>query len=160
MGECHLDTPEVLFIKLMLQKGLPETVRNRICDALFTRFVSADETAFATELYMSVDQARTMLRAGMTFGSHGYSHQWLSAMTPDEQARDIDRSLDFLGELGVPRNDWTICYPYGAYDANTIDVVRGRGGVLGVTTREAVADLGRDGALELPRVDTIHIPVS
>jgi peptidoglycan/xylan/chitin deacetylase (PgdA/CDA1 family) len=160
MGACHLDTPEVLFIKLMLQRGLPETVRHRICNAMFARFVSADETAFAAELYMSLDQARTMLRAGMNFGSHGYSHQWLSAMTPDEQARDIDRSLDFLAELGVPRTDWTICYPYGDYDVHTLDVVRTRGGVLGITTREAVADLGRDGALELPRIDTINIPVS
>jgi peptidoglycan/xylan/chitin deacetylase (PgdA/CDA1 family) len=109
---------------------------------------------------MSLDQARTMLRAGMTFGSHGYSHQWLSAMTGDEQARDIDRSLDFLCQLGVPKADWTICYPYGDYDALTLDIVRARGGVLGITTREAVADLGRDGALELPRIDTIHLPVS
>lgn len=160
MGECHLDTPEVLFIKLMLQKALPEAVRHRICDALFARFVSADEAAFASELYMSVDQARLMRRSGMAFGSHGYSHQWLSAMAPEEQARDIDRSLDFLGMLGVPRTDWSICYPYGSYDSRTIDLVRERGCALGVTTREGVADLARDDALELPRVDTIHLPVS
>ncbi|MDY6923976.1 MAG: polysaccharide deacetylase family protein [Pseudomonadota bacterium] len=160
MGPCHLDTPEVLFIKLMLQMALPEAVRNRICDALFARFVSADEAAFAAELYMSIDQARLMQRSGMAFGSHGYSHQWLAALSPEEQARDIDRSLDFLGLLGVSRTDWSICYPYGSYDRRTIDLVRERGCALGVTTREGVADLARDDALELPRVDTIHLPVS
>lgn len=159
MGECHLDTPEVLFIKLMLQMGLPEAVRHTICDALFARFVSADEGAFASELYMSTDQARTMLRAGMSFGSHGYSHQWLSSMTPQEQAADIDRSLDFLQGLGVLRTDWSICYPYGGYDQHTLDIVRARGGALGITTRDAVADLAADDALELPRVDTIHLPI-
>lgn len=160
MGECHLDTPEVLFIKLMLQMALPEAVRHTICDALFARFVSADEVGFAAELYMSIDQARMMLDAGMTFGSHGYSHQWLSSMTPREQAIDIDRSLDFLGRLGVLRTDWTICYPYGGYDRHTVDIVRERGAALGVTTRDGVADLARDDALELPRVDTIHLPVA
>lgn len=160
MTQCHLDTPEVLFIKLMLQKGLPETVRNRVCDRLFARFVSADESAFAGELYLSVDQARTMIRSGMVFGSHGYSHQWLGTMEREAQARDLDRSLDFLDRLGAPREDWAICYPYGSYDAATVDLVRERGGALGLTTREAVADLARDSALELPRVDTIFIPAA
>jgi peptidoglycan/xylan/chitin deacetylase (PgdA/CDA1 family) len=160
MGECHLDTPEVLFIKLMLQTGLPEAVRNAICDALFARIVSADEVAFASELYMSVDQAKTMMRAGMSFGSHGYSHQWLSSMTPEDQAVDIDRSLDFLRGLGVPMTDWSICYPYGGYNQATLDIVRARSGALGVTTRDAVADLASDDPLELPRIDTIHLPVA
>lgn len=160
MGECHLDTPEVLFIKLMLQMGLPETVRGQICDALFRTFVSADESAFAAELYLSVDQARTMLRSGMAFGSHGYSHRWLSSMTAEEQALDLDRSLDFLAQLGAPRTDWSICYPYGDYDSRTLELARARGCALGVTTREGVADLTRDNPLELPRVDTINIPVA
>ena len=80
-------------------------------------------------------------------------------MSPEDQARDIDRSLDFLGQLGVPKAVWTICYPYGAYDGATIDVVKSRGCALGITTREAVADLARDHALQLPRVDTINLPV-
>lgn len=160
MTQCHLDTPEVLFIKLMLQKALPEAVRNRVCDELFARFVSADEVAFASELYLSVDQARTMVRSGMAFGGHGYSHQWLASLDAGAQARDIDRSLEFLGQLGVPAEDWAICYPYGSYDRTTVDLVRERGCALGLTTREAVADLGRDGPLELPRVDTIFLPAA
>lgn len=160
MTRCHLDTPEVLFIKLMLQKGLPEALRNRVCDALFTRFVSADETGFASELYLSVEQARTMVQSGMAFGSHGHSHQWLSSMDADAQRRDIDLSLDFLARLGSPTENWAICYPYGSYNQTTVDLVRERGCALGVTTREALADLDRDEALELPRVDTIFLPTA
>lgn len=160
MTQCHLDTPEVLFIKLMLQKGLPEAVRNRVCDELFARFVSADEVAFAGELYLSVDQARTMIQSGMVFGSHGYAHEWLASLDAEAQARDIDRSLEFLRLLGVPAADWSICYPYGSYDQTTVDLVRTRGCALGLTTREGIADLGRDRALELPRVDTIFLPTA
>lgn len=158
MTVCHLDSPEVLFIKSMLQKGLPEKVRNRICDSLFSRFVTSDEAAFAAELYLSVDQARTMIRCGMAFGSHGYTHQWLGALDSDAQAHDVDRSLDFLQHLGVEPNDWTICYPYGSYDDDTLNIVRNRGCALGLTTRESVANLDSDCALELPRVDTVFFP--
>ncbi|HYC73600.1 polysaccharide deacetylase family protein [Brevundimonas sp.] len=160
MTQCHLDTPEVLFIKLMLQKGLPEAVRNSVCEELFARFVSADEAAFASELYLSVDQARTMIGSGMVFGGHGYAHEWLGSLDAEAQARDIDRSLEFLRLLGVPAEDWSICYPYGSYNQTTVDLVRERGCALGLTTREGVADLGRDGALELPRVDTIFLPTA
>lgn len=158
--QCHLDSPDVLFVKLMLQKGLPEEVRGRICDSLFSRFVSADESSFAGELYLSVDQARTMVRAGMAFGSHGYSHRWLASLDSDGQELEIRRSIDFLYRLGMPRERWAICYPYGSYDETTLEIVRRLGAELGVTTREAITDLSRDGALELPRVDTISLPIS
>ena len=160
MGECHLDTPQVLFVKLMLQMGLPEDVRAPICDALFARFVTADEAAFAAELYMSQDQIRAMAAAGMCIGSHGHGHYWLSTLSRVAQAEDIDRSLEFLGGLGVPLADWVMCYPYGDYDGDTLELVKARGGALGVTTKSGVADLATDSPLELPRVDTIELPVA
>jgi peptidoglycan/xylan/chitin deacetylase (PgdA/CDA1 family) len=159
LGDCHLDTPQVLFVKLMLQMGLPEKVREPICDALFARFVTTDEAAFAAELYMSQDQIRAMAAAGMCIGSHGHGHHWLSTLSREAQAEDIDRSLAFLGGLGVSLDDWVMCYPYGDYDRNTLELVRARGGTLGVTTKSGVANLATDSPLELPRVDTIDLPV-
>jgi peptidoglycan/xylan/chitin deacetylase (PgdA/CDA1 family) len=160
MGECHLDTPEVLFIKLMLQVGLPEQVRTRICDALFARFVSSDEVSFAAELYASPDQLRMMQRAGMCIGSHGFAHNWMGTLPRDEQAVEVSRSLEFLASLGVDRNDWVMCYPYGSYNADTLDLVRASGCALGVTTGNGIADIKTDAPLELPRIDTIDLPVS
>lgn len=159
MGECHLDTPEVLFIKLMLQVGLPEAVRTPICDALFARFVSNDEVAFAVELYASVDQLRMMKRAGMCIGSHGFGHYWMGTLPRAAQEREVARALDFLNTIGVDRNDWVMCYPYGSYNADTLDIVRANGGALGITTKNGIADLSTDAPLELPRIDTIDLPV-
>lgn len=159
MGECHLDTPEVLFIKLMLQVGLPEAVRNMICDALFVRFVSNDEVAFAAELYASVDQLRMMKRAGMCIGSHGFAHYWMGTLPRAAQETEVARSLDFLAALGVARDDWVMCYPYGSYTADTLDIVRAHGCGLGITTKNGIADLASDPPLELPRIDTIDLPI-
>jgi peptidoglycan/xylan/chitin deacetylase (PgdA/CDA1 family) len=160
MGECHLDTPQVLFVKLMLQKGLPEAVRNAICDDLFARFVSADEVAFAAELYCSPDQLSMMVRAGQHIGSHGHAHEWYSALPRAAQEADVARSLDFLRSIGAPDRDWVMCYPYGGYDADTLDVVAKAGCAIGVTTRSALVNVGVDAPLEYARRDTIELPVS
>ena len=52
----RFDTPEVAFIKTLLQKGLAEGPRAEIIDRLFREYVAQDEAAFAAELYMSSDQ--------------------------------------------------------------------------------------------------------
>jgi peptidoglycan/xylan/chitin deacetylase (PgdA/CDA1 family) len=159
MGECHLDTPQVLFVKLMLQKGLPEGVRNDICDTLFRRFVSADEVAFAAELYCSPAQLSTMIGAGQHIGSHGYAHEWYSSLPRAGQENDVARSLGFLRAIGATDHDWVMCYPYGGYNADTLDVVASAGCAIGVTTRSATVDVGVDAPLEYARRDTIELPL-
>jgi peptidoglycan/xylan/chitin deacetylase (PgdA/CDA1 family) len=159
MGECHLDSPQVLFVKLMLQKGLPEAVRNDICDTLFARFVSADEVAFAAELYCSPAQLSEMVRAGQHVGSHGYAHEWYSSLPRADQDADVARSLEFLRMIGAPDRDWVMCYPYGGYNADTLDVVAKAGCAIGVTTRSATVDVANDAPLEYARRDTIELPV-
>jgi peptidoglycan/xylan/chitin deacetylase (PgdA/CDA1 family) len=158
-GDCHLDTPQVLFVKLMLQKGLPEAVRNDICDVLFKRFVSADEVGFAAELYCSPAQLSTMIGAGQHVGSHGYAHEWYSSLPRADQEADVARSLEFLRMIGAPDRDWVMCYPYGGYNADTLDVVARAGCAVGVTTRSATVDVGTDAPLEYARRDTIELPV-
>lgn len=159
MGECHLDSPQVLFVKLMLQKGLPEAVRNAICDSLFARFVSADEAAFAAELYCSTDQLATMIRHGMHVGSHGYGHYWYSSLPRAAQARDVARSLDFLASLGAPVRDFVMCYPYGGYNDETLALMAETGCAVGITTKSATVTVGVDSPLEFGRLDTIELPV-
>jgi hypothetical protein len=47
-----------------------------------------------------------------------------------------------------------MCYPFGAYNNETLEILRGRRCAVGLTTRVDVADLDSDNALELPRLDT------
>lgn len=73
-GFDRFDTPEVLFIKRLLQVELPLEVRMKITDELFAGIVGMDESAFSRELYMDREQMQCMVDAGMHIGSHGYDH--------------------------------------------------------------------------------------
>ena len=60
------------------------------------------------------------LQKGMYVGSHGSNHYWLDRISEKEQFDDISSSLEFLEEIGAPREDWIMCYPYGAYNFKTL----------------------------------------
>jgi peptidoglycan/xylan/chitin deacetylase (PgdA/CDA1 family) len=100
----RFDPPEVMFIKGMLQKVLPQPLRAQVVDRLFQKFVSRDEAAFAGELYMNLEQLRIMQAGGMYIGGHGYDHIWLDTLSPDKQREEAARTREFLGEVGAPRS--------------------------------------------------------
>jgi peptidoglycan/xylan/chitin deacetylase (PgdA/CDA1 family) len=154
----RFDTAEVIFIKRLLQVELPPEVRGLIADILFEEIVGVDEETFARALYMNEDQLREMLAAGQHIGVHGYRHDWLGSLTPEEQALEIDRSLKFLLGLGVPEETWTICYPYGDYNDSLLGILAERGCRLGMTSHFRIADLAQDHPLTLPRLDTNDFP--
>ncbi len=154
----RFDSAQDIYIKRMLQRALPERLRNRIVDDLFRRHVSLDETGFADELYASEQNLGEMLAAGMEIGSHGYAHYWLDSLSVQEQTADIDRSLDMLERIGVARDGFYFCYPYGAYTSETLNLLRARGCAAGFTTKVALARLDAMSLLELPRLDTNDLP--
>jgi peptidoglycan/xylan/chitin deacetylase (PgdA/CDA1 family) len=159
LGEDHrFDPREVVVLKRLLQRELPEPVRTEIVQRLFAEFVTDDEAAFAGELYMSVDQLVSLRRQGMHIGCHGYSHAWLNHLAPDAQAREIDRSLEFLQSLGVTANNWTICYPYGGFNDSLLQILRERQCQLGFGVEARIANLNLDERLTLPRIDTNDLP--
>lgn len=148
------DSATVTFTKRMLQSVLPVELRTAIVDELFTTFVTADEAAFADELYMDADQVVALRSAGMHIGAHGHSHAWMDALSPAAQAKEIDSSREFLRALGGDADDWTMGYPYGRWNSSLVDVLSERGCWAAFTMAPRVADLDGDGALCLPRVDT------
>jgi peptidoglycan/xylan/chitin deacetylase (PgdA/CDA1 family) len=152
------DTPEVTVLKRLLQRELPAPVRTEIVKRLFAQHVTSDETAFACELYMSLDQIACLRSHGMHIGSHGYAHVWLDHISPEAQAVEIDRSLEFLQMLGVGKDDYTMCYPYGGFNGSLIEVLRARQIQFGFTVEARIADLDVDDRLTLPRVDTNDLP--
>ena len=152
------DTAEVIFVKRMLQKGLPDGLRQQCSDELFRRFVTDDTEAFATELYLDRSQLRLMRELGMHLGSHGDGHVWLDSLDADGQAADIDASLSFLSELGVDAVRWSMCYPYGAYDDTTLSLLRERKCSVALTTTPGTVRVPGDPALELARLDTNDLP--
>jgi len=159
-GDSRYDSAEVTFIKRMLQRELPEAFRAQLIDDLFREFVTADESAFAAELYMNSDQLRCMLDCGMSIGSHGVGHYWMNTLTPEAQRHEVDASLEFLATLGVAPRDWLMCYPYGGYNESLLEILRQRQCALGFSVRVGIARAGVDDPLTLPRLDTNDLPVS
>ena len=155
---ARYDTREVTFVKRALQKMLPEAPRKEIVDELFRRHVTDDESAFARELYVNLDQLRDMRRHGMFIGSHGYSHVWLNAVDRREQESEIERGLEFLHMVEPAMKRWVMCYPYGGYDETTVDVLRGHDCAAGLCVDVGIADLRVNDRFALPRLDTNDLP--
>lgn len=157
-GQHRYDSHVVYMLKQLLQHILPGSIRKEIVERLFAQYVTTDEAAFAHELYMSIDDISFMRRHGMHIGSHGYSHAWLNHVSPEAQAIEIDRSLEFLQNCGVPRTNWTMCYPYGGFDESLLGILRRRNCRLGFTVEARDANLSFDDPLLLPRMDTNDLP--
>jgi peptidoglycan/xylan/chitin deacetylase (PgdA/CDA1 family) len=154
----RFDGQDIVFIKRLLQLGLELELRSKVLQVLFRKYVSADEEAFSHELYMNMDQIRCMLRSGMYIGSHGYNHEWLGSLEPERQTSEIQRSLEFLVELGCDPKSWVMSYPYGNYNDNLLDILRANNCKMGITTAVDIADLTRHDPLVLPRLDTNDLP--
>ncbi len=155
----RFDPPEIIFVKRLLQKGLPEGVRERIVDRLFRQYVTEDEAAFAEELYMTPEQLSCIRSAGMHIGCHGYEHCWLDSLPPTAQAAEVERSVGYLVERDLmPPEGWTISYPYGGYNEHVLATVAARGCALGFTVNRGAVELGTGRPLELPRFDTNDVP--
>jgi peptidoglycan/xylan/chitin deacetylase (PgdA/CDA1 family) len=154
------DPAEVIFVKRVLQRGLPEAVRSAVAAELFQRHVASDEPAFASQLYMDLEQLRTMARHGFEIGGHGYAHRWLEGAPVPEQAEEIERTVSFLAAVhgGRPR-DWPMAYPFGSYDRATLSLLEGAGCALGLTTRVGLAE-DLTAPLELDRIDANDVPHS
>jgi peptidoglycan/xylan/chitin deacetylase (PgdA/CDA1 family) len=156
-GDHRFDAPHVVLVKRLLQRELPKTLRRRILDRLFERYVDVPEDVLARELYMTMDQLRVLRRHGMYVGGHGDQHAWMDRLDPDEQRADIDRTRTFLEKVGTPVDRWMMCYPYGAHDASLRACLREKGGVVGLTTGGETADIGEH-PLALSRLDTNDLP--
>lgn len=157
----RFDPKEVIFVKRLLQVALPEELRKKMTTELFEKSVGMDESMFSRELYMSLDQIKCMVDCGMHIGSHGYDHYWLGSLPKEKQEFEISKSIEFIGMVGGDVNNWTIGYPYGNYNDDTIALLKQYGCKMGFTTRVAVADLNEDGEdalYKIPRLDVNDLP--
>ena len=154
----RFDDADTIYVKRMLQHVLPENIRNSITKQLFYDYVGITQSDFSRELYMNVDEVRLLVESGMYVGSHGSMHYWLDRIPAEQQEKDIVSSLEFLEHVGASTKDWVMCYPYGAYNNNTLSLLERYGASIGITTEARKADLFKDNALTLPRFDTNDFP--
>ena len=153
----RFDNKEVIFVKRILQTALPVMLRNIISSKLFQKYLGLSEEKFAYELYLTYEQIRYMKSSGMFIGIHGYDHKWLGELSEQEMQKDIDKSLEAMSDF-IEVDRWVMNYPYGSYNQEMIEYIKGKGCELGLTTDVRIADLLSDNKYCLPRLDTNDFP--
>ena len=151
-------TKEQVFIKHLLQKELVPELRGLMLMRLFSKYVTSDEAAFASELYMNMHEIKELKNAGMYVGAHGYNHYHFTHLSNDEKLKEIALSIDFLKKIDSFTDGWVMCYPYGAYDDETLEILKARKCNLGLTINTGIANLTKENAFTLERFDTNDFP--
>ncbi|MFM7133876.1 MAG: polysaccharide deacetylase family protein [Planctomycetota bacterium] len=101
--------------------ALPE-LRARGLSAEF--FVCAGR--LASDEYLSPEDIRTLLREGMSVGSHGWSHVRWRGLSKTEQAREWPEAIRALSAHTTAPVTTAAC-PFGEYDRTVIAGLRGAG---------------------------------
>lgn len=153
----RFDSKETIFVKRVLQTGIPNRLRNIISSEIFQKHVGVGEEKFAKELYLNYEQIKCMKKCGMFIGIHGHDHFWLGNVEPDVMKEDISKALTCMDGV-VDTNDWVINYPYGSWNEGVIDYVKTQGCNLGLTTEVRLADTKTDNRYLIPRFDTNDFP--
>ncbi len=113
-----------------------------------------DEKGIAQVPLMTAEQLQTWVNGGQEVGSHAMSHAMLAPMPYAEQALELGQSKTLLESMvhqchGVQH----FCYPYGSYDANTLQAARETGYTTATTTQRGRVTLDAQmDLLQLPRV--------
>jgi peptidoglycan/xylan/chitin deacetylase (PgdA/CDA1 family) len=153
----RFDNKDVIFFKRLLQLGLAEHHRKYILDKLLSLFMPISETELSKVLYMSESQLKEMVQCGMHIGSHCYDHYWLDSLSKKQQEHQIEQSLDFLENIGA-KGSWSIAYPSGSYNSDTIDLLRAYGCQFGLTTKPEHFFMNPKFRFEISRLDTNDFP--
>lgn len=154
----RFDSKEEVFIKKILQRELPRQLRNELVHQLFTKYVTSDQDAFSEDLYLSIDEIKEMNECGMYFGSHGYAHEWLGHLPPNELVYEIEKSIEFHHRINKNNENLIMCYPYGSYNESVIKELESRGFRAGLTTEVDDAEIIQAKAFLLKRYDTNDFP--
>jgi len=157
--DSRLDDAPTIFIKRLLQRDIrgDENRRNIILDCL-EFFSGVNPSEFAKNLYLSDSEMQQMNAHGMLFGSHGVTHRWLNNLTIKEQEAEIINSFAELKKLSLLQSNKikVMCYPYGAYNSDTLRILNIQRVDYALTTQVGAAtiSLNAKAIFELKRWDT------
>ncbi|MDA9032439.1 polysaccharide deacetylase family protein [Amylibacter sp.] len=97
-------------LKYLLNFILPENIKKKIVNKVFSRLVASEEN-FCTQFYMNEADLCKLANEG-ALGTHSASHRALGTLNIEDAKSDIKHSVDYLkGVTG--QNIISISYPYG-----------------------------------------------
>lgn len=102
---------------------------------------------------MSEAEVKELVNSGMYVGGHGYRHLWLNKEDKISQKSEIDLSIKFPSSIGASTENWIMCYPFGSYNDQTIDILLDTKCAVVLNAEVDKADLSVHHTLKLPRFD-------
>ena len=67
-------------------------------------------------------------------------------------------ALEFWKENGIIKDEFTMCYAYGSYNNDTLDILKNNNCIVSLTTTTKTVELENYTPYELPRYDTNDFP--
>ena len=135
-----------------------EKNRKILIEKLFNKFLGKSTSEFVNQFYLNIHDLKYLKRLGMFFGSHGNTHRWLDTLDYYEQKNEIEQSFNSLKKLGLISKDESkaICFPFGAYNQNTLKILKNLKIDIGFSTKVGSAKFKKqkEFILKLPRWDT------
>jgi len=96
---------------------------------------------------------------GLNIGNEGLSLAYKEFQIAIKQLKkELNLSFQFLKNIGVETKNWILCYPYGAYNNDTIKIIKQMNCFMGLTTKVGPVNLMEDNLLKLRRYDTNVFP--
>jgi peptidoglycan/xylan/chitin deacetylase (PgdA/CDA1 family) len=149
LAEYPFYSVEERYYRYLRDKILSPDVFAEAIDRLFQARFGSDR-ALLDAYYFSAADVRDLSAQGMTVGCHGYAHEHLPRL-PDQRI-DIERGIETLTDI-VGERPQTMSYPFGSYDARTLDLMRDLDMVFAFTTANQTATITRDQPFQIPRRD-------
>lgn len=152
--ESRFDDKKTILIKVLLQKFLPQKVRDKITSLLFKYVVNKNEKEFSKELYVSLANLKEMFKDGMIIGSHTLKHPWLETLNYEKQKKEIVDSIKFFEKNKILNKNFSVCYPYGSFNSNTIKILEKNKIRFALTTEfNCINSKNMKNIYKLPRYD-------
>ena len=149
------DDKKTILIKRLLQNHIPLPFREKIVNKLFGDIVNISEKEFSEKLYMNKKHIQELYKNNFTIGSHGYNHYWWGKLNEDEKEIEIKKSINYLKKIKVFDKNFSVCFPYGSYNLQTLNLLNKYKIKFALTTKVGkVNNKNLANVFELPRFDT------
>lgn len=149
------DSKKTILIKRLLQFYFDKSLRKNIIDYLFKSYVAINEKEFCKNLYLTKNNIIEMSKFNMKFGSHGSDHCWWNSLNKLSQEKELLDSKNYFKKINVDIENFSVCYPYGSFNLNTLKIMKKHNISFALTTR--VGSVNKKNISEkfiLPRYDT------
>jgi hypothetical protein len=129
------DSKNAILIKRLLQYYLNKNIRKIIINNVFEETFENSNKNIFNNFYLNLQNAQEMFNDGMTFGVHGYNHYWMNYLNKNQQEKEIRLSINFLKKKKLLNQNVSVCYPYGGYNNDTLNIVKNLKARFAVTTK-------------------------